>query len=383
MVAPISPMFTWQDGKLRSPQEVDRERKVAEALMFAKPQATGFWGALGQVGSSLSGSLMDSRADAYTEQGREAASNLFSGIGSGSSADAISAALLNPAAEWATPQQSGIAEALFNNELRQSDPAYQLDLAYKQAQIDQLNAPQPVDPTSAIQNYEYLIGRGVDPAQAETMAFGAAGTTINNMGNIPAGYEVFQDPTSGSTQMRAIPGGPAALAEEAAAAEQQALAAKGENASGRKDLATEIITGAANKARTALTSGGMTTGVGGAVAGVFPESQAAELRRQIDVLKANATIENLTAMRQASPTGGALGSVTEKEGAMLAAASGAIDPNATFEQVSAAIDNYERTLLQVVHGPVEGERIFLETRKQPVAGTGGDVDSILQKYGVQ
>lgn len=135
MVAPIAPIFTWQDGKLRSPQEVSREREIAEALMFAKPQATGPFGALGQIGSALSGSLLDSRADAYTEQGREAASNLFAGIGSGSSADAISAALLNPAAEWATPAQSGIAEALFNNEIRQSDPAYQLDLAYKQAQI--------------------------------------------------------------------------------------------------------------------------------------------------------------------------------------------------------------------------------------------------------
>lgn len=135
MVAPIAPIFTWQDGKLRSPQEVSREREIAEALMFAKPQATGPFGALGQIGSALSGSLLDSRADAYAEQGREAASNLFAGIGSGSSADAISAALLNPAAEWATPAQSSIAEALFNNELRQSDPAYQLDLAYKQAQI--------------------------------------------------------------------------------------------------------------------------------------------------------------------------------------------------------------------------------------------------------
>lgn len=150
MVAPINPIFTWQDGKLRSPQEVSREREIAEALMFAKPQATGPFGALGQIGSALSGSLLDSRADAYTEQGREAASNLFAGIGSGSSADAISAALLNPAAEWATPAQSGIAEALFNNEIRQSDPAYQLglqqdrlNLQMAQAEYDAMMNPSP------------------------------------------------------------------------------------------------------------------------------------------------------------------------------------------------------------------------------------------------
>lgn len=181
MVAPINPIFTWQDGKLRSPQEVSREREIAEALMFAKPQATGPFGALGQIGSALSGSLIDSRADAYTEQGREAASNLFAGIGSGSSADAISAALLNPAAEWATPAQSGIAEALFNNEIRQSDPAYQLDLQYKQAQLDALQNPQPtsLDPTSGMQNYQFLIGQGVDPQQAQAMAFGGTAPVVN------------------------------------------------------------------------------------------------------------------------------------------------------------------------------------------------------------
>lgn len=181
MVAPIAPIFTWQDGKLRSPQEVSREREIAEALMFAKPQATGPFGALGQIGSALSGSLLDSRADAYTEQGREAASNLFAGIGSESSADAISAALLNPAAEWATPAQSGIAEALFNNEIRQSDPAYQLDLQYKQAQLDALQNPQPtsLDPTSGMQNYQFLIGQGVDPQQAQAMAFGGTAPVVN------------------------------------------------------------------------------------------------------------------------------------------------------------------------------------------------------------
>ena len=146
MVQPIAPMFQWKDGELRSPAEVAREQRVAEALMFAKPQATGFWGALGQVGSAASGSMLDSRADASEQQGREAASALFGGLGSGASTDAIAQALMNPAAAWATPGQSGVAEALLNTNLRQEDPMYQLNLQKAQLEIEQMRNPTPANP---------------------------------------------------------------------------------------------------------------------------------------------------------------------------------------------------------------------------------------------
>jgi hypothetical protein len=354
VVAPIAPIFTWQDGKLRSPQEVARERSIAEALMFAKPQAEGFWGALGQIGSAASGSILDSRADAYEEQGREQASNLFSGLGAGSSADAISAALLDPAAAWATPAQSSVAEALFNNELRQSDPAYQLDLAYKQAQLDALNNPAMLEPTSAIQNYEYLVRTGVDPSTAQTMAFGGGGTSINNYGSIPSGYEVFTDPATGATQMRPIPGGPAALDAEAAARAAEAGASQDQTL-------TDTVVNAAQLAREAFSSGGLTSGTLGKLLANLPESQAAEVRRQTKVLAGNAIVGNLQAMRDASPTGGALGSVTEGELALLQSLQGALDPDSpTFLR---DLDNFERTFLETVHGREAGRQIFEQTRQ--------------------
>jgi len=208
MVSPIAPIFTWQDGKLRSPQEVSREREIAEALMFAKPQATGPFGALGQIGSALSGSLLDSRADAYTEQGREAASNLFAGLGSGSSADAISSALLNPAAEWATPAQSGIAEALFNNELQQSDPAYQLDLQYKQAQLDALRNPVADNPylnvgggsifNSATGEFMTAPGVGAADLPSDVEEYNWYAQQEAAAGREPMGYLEFQNALKGN-----------------------------------------------------------------------------------------------------------------------------------------------------------------------------------------
>lgn len=128
----------------------------------------------------------------------------------------------------------------------------------------------------------------------------------------------------------------------------------------QKDVATGTILGAASKAR--ALGKGWNVGMGGASLGMNPESDAAELRRQVAVLKSKATIENLSAMRQASPTGGALGAVSDSENAMLASAAGAIDPNASEAQFQAAVDNYELTLLQIVHGPVAGKKIFDQTR---------------------
>ena len=77
-------------------------------------------------------------------------------------------------------------------------------------------------------------------------------------------------------------------------------------------------------------------------------------------MTANAKIENLNAMRAASPTGGALGSVTEKESAMLADKSGALDP--ASPNFLRDLADYERTLLRIVHGNDEGDRIFEATR---------------------
>lgn len=183
--------------------------------------------------------------------------------------------------------------------------------------------------------------------------------------NPPQNYRWAADGQS----LEAIPGGPADT--------------KSGLTDDRKMVATDTILTAADSARK-LVDAGANTGVFGAVMGVNPESQAAELRRQVDVLKSNASIENLTAMRQASPTGGALGSVTEKENAMLASAAGALNPDAGAEDFKRALDNYELTLLSIVHGPQVGRQIFDQTRASaPNGGVDADVENILQQYGVQ
>jgi hypothetical protein len=63
-----------------------------------------------------------------------------------------------------------------------------------------------------------------------------------------------------------------------------------------------------------------TAGYMGVPLSKLPGSQAADLRATLDTIEANIAFDRLQQMRQSSPTGGALGSVSERELDLLAAA---------------------------------------------------------------
>jgi len=67
-----------------------------------------------------------------------------------------------------------------------------------------------------------------------------------------------------------------------------------------------------------------TTGVGSTLA-KLPETQARDFAAELDTLKANIAFGELTAMREASKTGGALGQVSDNELRLLTSALGALD----------------------------------------------------------
>lgn len=68
----------------------------------------------------------------------------------------------------------------------------------------------------------------------------------------------------------------------------------------------------------------LTVGVGSLLKNL-PGSSARDFAAQLDTLKANIIAGELTAMREASKTGGALGNVSDKESAFLSASLGALD----------------------------------------------------------
>jgi hypothetical protein len=178
------------------------------------------------------------------------------------------------------------------------------------------------------------------------------------------GYMLVPDAESGGVKQVPIPGGPA----EEALKEREA----------GKETMTDIITDASNSIRSTM-SGGLLpeTGTIGSLLSYIGETDAAEVRRQVNVLKSQAQVETLNSMRRQSPTGGALGSVTERELSMLSAKAGALDPTADAKTFLAAVDDYQRTLYRIVHGREAGDKIFeAEMAKygqssQPQAATNG------------
>jgi hypothetical protein len=71
--------------------------------------------------------------------------------------------------------------------------------------------------------------------------------------------------------------------------------------------------------------GNWTAGAGSLLANV-PGTDARDFAAELDTLKANIAFGELTAMREASKTGGALGAISDRELALLSSALGALDP---------------------------------------------------------
>lgn len=99
--------------------------------------------------------------------------------------------------------------------------------------------------------------------------------------------------------------------------------------------------------------GRLTTGAGGAALGMIPGTDAYDLRAEIDTLKANLGFDTLQAMRDASPTGGALGQVAVQELTMLQSTVASLDPNQSPEQLRRNLesvrDRYQR-VLDIIQG---------------------------------
>lgn len=86
------------------------------------------------------------------------------------------------------------------------------------------------------------------------------------------------------------------------------------------------------------------TGPVGAMTKGWPGSPAFNLDKDLDTLKARAGFEELAAMRKASPTGGALGQVTERELAMLQASEANLDVGQGEKQIDRNLDRFRGTL---------------------------------------
>lgn len=230
--------------------------------------------------------------------------------------------------------------------------------------------PEQPNPTDDIREYEFAKSQGFEGTFTDFMTGmrRAGATNITNsvggqgeVGTIPQGYELFTDQNTGARSLRPIAGGP------------EDTTSQDSRRQSNMDTASDSVLTAAQFARDAAENR-LIGGVGGAMAAYNPSSQNAEVYRQVDVLKSNAKVSNLQAMRDASKTGAALGAVTAPELKMLEDQAGALDP--ASPNFVRDLDLYERTLLRTIHGKEAGDAIFEASRQN-------DVDSDIPTFNAE
>jgi len=199
-----------------------------------------------------------------------------------------------------------------------------------------------------------LSQAGIAPGSPEAQALargylerrGTPPSTVVNMpqiGSIPPGYEVVRDEQGRVTSMQAIPGSPAA-AEEARRAETTRVRTEGtQQTSGTVirsiDRAEEIM----------RTSALPTTGFFAETLAQRGGTGARDLRANLDTIRANIGFDQLNQMRQASPTGGALGSVSNQEINYLQAVLGSVDQSQSAGELQRNLRHLREAYEEIVH----------------------------------
>lgn len=144
----------------------------------------------------------------------------------------------------------------------------------------------------------------------------------------PPGYRYRPDST-----LEPIPGGPA---DAKVGKEAEALQKRQAGALERADFVL-------GKVREAIKETGPTTaGPLGAISRNIPGTGGYNLNKTLDAIKANIGFAELQAMREASPTGGALGQVAVQELAMLQSVLGSLDSAQSPQQLERALYAIEK-----------------------------------------
>lgn len=220
--------------------------------------------------------------------------------------------------------------------------------------VEELKAKRAEEaPTSSIKEYrqyrqdEAAAGRKPEDFTAwkrGNTASGASSVTVKNEGTIPPGYRVKRDAQGNATELEPIPGGPAAAKVDAAGKKES----EGKRQS---EMTGNVVLTALDDVERLMKEATLpTTGALGSRVAEMKGTAAHDIKNALGTVGANITFENLKQMRAASPTGGALGNVTEKEGEMLQNAWGALNQSQSEGQFKANLGRVRAIFERVVHG---------------------------------
>lgn len=159
----------------------------------------------------------------------------------------------------------------------------------------------------------------------------------------PAGWAYFPK-EGGGFRLDPVPGGPAEM--EIAGAEAKATAAQG-----KKEATADFMVQDIGRVRDLVDGSKIpVTGPVGAVASSIPGTGAHDAYQLLEGIKSNIGFGALQAMRDSSPTGGALGQVTERELALLQRTAGSVEQSQSEDQFLRNLDRLKEQYNEVIHG---------------------------------
>lgn len=204
---------------------------------------------------------------------------------------------------------------------------------------------KPAATPAAIQELQWRAEQaGLVPGTPGYSSFmregGGRGTNINVAAAAPtppSGYRNIFDANGMLISQEPIPGGPVATSQAAQAEQTQIY----------NDIVIEDI----GKIKNLVKNQGLltpVTGLTGAVARAIPGSPAMDAKALQDTIAASISFDRLQAMRNASPSGGALGSVTENELNLLQSTLGSISLSQSDKQLIENLDRLEKIYTDVM-----------------------------------
>lgn len=386
-----------------TPKSIERKRKMAEAMLQSGTDTSpvGHWtqGAA-RVAQALVGGYSQRKADQAEAEGQQSARDAMTKALMGGDKASMLEAMNNPFMDNASLQLVGDAWNRANQppsppELKDmgNGQFYQYDPQNPQGgQVftpDGYQKPQGFRPATPEEKAAYGV-----PADAplvfdgegkpSILSGGGTNVNINNapdgqpvMGTIPSGFVAVKDPSHPSG-FRLVPAGGSQQEQEMnAAAEKQGIAQ--ENKQKSADIVTEDI----DRAITAIDESSWYNPVSGLGAGTMSSiggTAAADMAGLLDTIEANVGFDKLAAMRASSPTGGALGSVTERELALLSSTLGSVKRSQSPSQLKFNLNRLWNVYQDTIHGPGEGPPRRELGSPQGGAPVSSGIDDLVNKY---
>lgn len=223
------------------------------------------------------------------------------------------------------------------------------------------------DPTTQMKEYQMALSQGYEGTLMDYMR-------DKEVENLPKGYERYQT-EDGTQAIRPMPGSKEAfeMEENRNKALQRQLAAA--------DAGNNVLSAIADIRKSDETSMTPVTGLIGSTAKYIPGTEASNVNSSLNTIKSNVSFDRLQAMRNNSPTGGALGNVSNIELSLLSASISALEQSQSKEQFFENLEQVEYHYYKAIHGE-EAANQFRAKRQASGGATGDDeIDQLLEQYG--